>query len=169
MSNAERNYLSHWKNISWNQLYSKFFSKTLLSRNFWPKLRESNVFTKEVTNELISRKFLSVIAFCSNFPHCDTIYNVNFFHEIVKKCSASYFRDFFQVRAKFFFSTTFMTGQNSIICIVLRNNYLDPPSIISWNCVYLNLDHNCCSVPIFPEVIILRWLTHCKYAQLRHT
>ena len=31
-----------------------------------------NVFIKEVTKELISRKFLSVIAFYSTFPHCDT-------------------------------------------------------------------------------------------------
>ena len=28
------------------------FVKTLLSRNFWQKFRESNVFTKEITKEL---------------------------------------------------------------------------------------------------------------------
>ena len=32
--------------------------------------RQINAFTKEVTKELISRKFLSVIAFYSTFPHC---------------------------------------------------------------------------------------------------
>ena len=33
--------------------------------------RQINVFTKEVTKELISRKFLSVIAFHIIFPHCE--------------------------------------------------------------------------------------------------
>ena len=33
--------------------------------------RQINVFTKEVTNELISRNFLSVIAFYSTFPHSE--------------------------------------------------------------------------------------------------
>ena len=33
-------------------------------------LREINVFTKELTKELISRTFLTVIAFYSTFPHC---------------------------------------------------------------------------------------------------
>ena len=33
--------------------------------------RQINIFTKEVTKELISRKFLSVIAFYSTFPHCE--------------------------------------------------------------------------------------------------
>ena len=33
--------------------------------------RQINVFTKEVTKEMISRKFLSVIAFYSTFIHCE--------------------------------------------------------------------------------------------------
>ena len=32
--------------------------------------RQINAFTKEVTKELISRNFFSVIAFYSTFPHC---------------------------------------------------------------------------------------------------
>ena len=35
--------------------------------------RQCNDFTKEVTKEIISRKFLSVIAFYSTFPHCSTV------------------------------------------------------------------------------------------------
>ena len=55
--------LSHRKNISGNQLVSKFFSKTVTFTKFVQKkcndvhsvekFRESNVFTKENTKELI--------------------------------------------------------------------------------------------------------------------
>ena len=38
--------------------------------------REINVFTKEVTKQLISRKEFCVIAFCSTFPHCD-LFKIN--------------------------------------------------------------------------------------------
>ena len=47
---------------------------------FWQKICESNVFTREVTNELISRNIFSVGKILS-FPHCDTVecnlYNSN--------------------------------------------------------------------------------------------
>ena len=69
--------------------------------------RQINVFTKEVTKELISRKFFSVIAFYSIFPHCALFWqkfresnvftkelisrniffvrwNVSFFHTVIK-------------------------------------------------------------------------------------
>ena len=39
--------------------------------------RQINIFTKEVTKELISRKFLSVIAFYRTFPHCDNLFSNN--------------------------------------------------------------------------------------------
>ena len=38
--------------------------------DFYRKIRQTNVFTKEVTKELISRNFFYVIAFFSIFPHC---------------------------------------------------------------------------------------------------
>ena len=33
--------LSHWKNISWNQLFSKFFSKTVVFTKFLSKMSKS--------------------------------------------------------------------------------------------------------------------------------
>ena len=64
--------------------------------------RQINGFTKEVTKELISRKFLSLIAFYSTFPHCDTLgcksvvtsIAKRYFHEIfVKKVLERNFAD----------------------------------------------------------------------------
>ena len=43
-----------------------------------------NIFTKEVTIELISRKFLSVIAFYSTFPHCVVCWKINVFTKFLQ-------------------------------------------------------------------------------------
>ena len=43
------------------------------NQNFF---RQISVFTKEVAKELISRKFLSVNAFYSTFPHCGLLLDV---------------------------------------------------------------------------------------------
>ena len=87
----KREILSHQKNISQNQLFSNFSSKTVDFTKFLSKLFEReflqfphtlcssvwkntikryqhffcqiNIFTKELTKELISRKFLITIAF----------------------------------------------------------------------------------------------------------
>ena len=45
--------------------------------------RQINVFTNEVAKELISRKFLSVIAFYTTFPHCTAQYGNYLCTEIV--------------------------------------------------------------------------------------
>ena len=87
---------SHRKNISSNHLFSNFFSKyvgftkffpkyseskfqkvphcaveitEIYSHTFLTKIRESNLFTKEVTKELISRKKFDEIEF-RDFSHC---------------------------------------------------------------------------------------------------
>ena len=57
--------------------------------------RQINGFTKEVTKELISRKFLSVIAFYSTFPHCLCI---------AMLILASDFTNFFNPKRSFFLS-----------------------------------------------------------------
>ena len=68
----KREIFSHQKNISWNHLFSKMLSRNFCQkcvkenfRNFsltlfWQKFRETNIFTKEVTKELISRNIFSV-------------------------------------------------------------------------------------------------------------
>ena len=48
----------------YNKTRSRFLEK---NQHFF---RQITVFTKEVTKELISRNFLSMIAFYSTFPHC---------------------------------------------------------------------------------------------------
>ena len=48
--------------------YYKMRSRFL--RKNWHFFRQINVFTEEVTKELISRNFLRVIAFYRTFPHC---------------------------------------------------------------------------------------------------
>ena len=45
-------------------------TRSPFSRKNYRFFRQINGFTKEVTNEWVSRKFLSVIAFYSTFPHC---------------------------------------------------------------------------------------------------
>ena len=89
---------SQQKNISSNQLFSIFFSKTFVSRNFcqkksgstvwkfrkfslihfWQKFRESTVFTKEFTKELISRNIFSVR---DNFAFFQTVRSKSNFTE----------------------------------------------------------------------------------------
>ena len=48
--------------------YYKMRSRVLHKNQHF--FRQINVFTKEVTKELISRIFFSVIAICSTFKHC---------------------------------------------------------------------------------------------------
>ena len=71
----------------WNQLFNFFHSsvkKSLKTRS--PFFRQINGFTIEVTNELNSRKFLSVIAFYCTFPHCGFFSNyVAFTKHFAKK------------------------------------------------------------------------------------
>ena len=50
-----------------------YFSTVVWLRKNQHFFRQINVYTKEFTKELISRKFLSVIAFFSTFPHCEEL------------------------------------------------------------------------------------------------
>ena len=71
----------NYSDFTWNQLHQTSISavqsvektsKTRLITIFTEKStfsRQTNVFTKEVTKELISRKFLILVAFYSTFPH----------------------------------------------------------------------------------------------------
>ena len=56
--------------------HSRFLGK---NQHFF---RQITLFTKEVTKELISRNFLSVIAFYSTFPHYGACGDLDFFREI---------------------------------------------------------------------------------------
>ena len=81
--------------FSSNRFTVKYFSKTLIWRKFCVKtvavkfrdfhnvrgpkhdqefyVKSTFLLKKEVTKELISRKFLSLIAFYSTFPHCELL------------------------------------------------------------------------------------------------
>ena len=60
------------------------YHKTRLLTEKSTFFRQINGFTnKEVTKELISRKFLSVIAFYTTFPHCTAQYGNYLCTEIV--------------------------------------------------------------------------------------
>ena len=60
----------------------------ILSR-FWQKFRESNVFTKEVSKKLISRKKMSVRE------------NFSFFHTVVRKIAENFFVRHFSLYVSF--------------------------------------------------------------------
>ena len=60
-----------FSNLSHNSVEKYYKTRSQFLRKNQHFFRQINVFTKEVTKELISRNFFSVITIYSTFPHCE--------------------------------------------------------------------------------------------------